>query len=138
MSVRKPCGRISPSAVRSVSAAWSTAYGVVCCNRSRTPGRRLGEPAGHERAQHGGGVVGGDDRELAVDRGRVELGVTSNTRRTPASAGRGERGELSGERGQLVAVADPVEQRVAEVPAQPGQGGADRGLADPELPRRCG
>jgi hypothetical protein len=48
------------------------------------------------------------------------------------------RGELGPERGEHEAAAGALEQLVAEVPAQPAEGGARRGLGDPDLPRRPG
>ena len=60
-------------------------------------------------------------------------GWAVKTRSTPVSAIRVSSLQLHRQRGQPVLVADPGEQLVAEVPAQPGQRRRQRRLAQPHL-----
>lgn len=83
-------------------------------------------------------VVGHQQRELPPCGGRVErsarreepLGGSAHSLDLP--------GQLRGERRQDVGAPDPDEQLVREMPAQPGQRGADGRLGDAEVPDGTG
>jgi hypothetical protein len=85
-----------------------------------------GLPHDHDR------VIGHDQGELAFGTGRVEV----RAGREEPFRGGADRidlfGQLGAERGQRVLAPVPDQQLVTEMPAQPGQRGARRGLGHAE------
>ena len=93
---------------------------------------------GDRVAEDGDAVVADQEGELAGRGRRVELRLGGEH---PLDAGQRDPGsslQLDRQRGEPVLVADPGEQFVAEVPAQPGQRGRQRRLAEAHLRRGPG
>ena len=94
----------------------------------RGPRDDLGQGLPHDHDR----VVGHDQGELAFGAGRVEIRAG---REEPFRGGAdrvGLFGQLGAERGQRVLAPVPDQQLVTEVPAEPGQRGARRGLGHAE------
>jgi hypothetical protein len=93
-------------------------------------GRLSGQLGGECRAEHAESVVGGQQCELAVARGGIEMG---GGREDAFDVGQRERApvdELHGEWGEHVAVAGAGQQFVAEMATQLCQRGAEGRLAE--------
>ena len=114
-----------------ICSARSTAAGVLADSRRRASGRLLGQQPGDRVAQDGDDVVADQEGNSRVEDAGSKAGWASKTRSTPVSASRRELAQLDGQRRQPVLVADPGEQFVAEVPAQPRQRRRQRRLAEP-------
>ncbi len=95
-------------------------------------GSLLVHDAGEFGAEDRDGVVGGDQLELpGLDR-RVEVGLAGEQALQDVVSRRGAVEEDLSEGGEFIVPAHPREQVVVEVAAQPGQGGAHGGLAEPD------
>ena len=84
-------------------------------------GGELAHDADQRRADGDDSVVRGDDLELPLRRGRVELGDAGEDPLGTRQGGGHQWAELRGQRSEFVAVACSHEQVIDEVPAQPGQ-----------------
>lgn len=83
-------------------------------------------------AEHGDGVVGGEQRELAFLLVRDEVGPAAEDPFQQVTGGGGAVEQGVAEGGQLILAADAGQQLVVEVAAQAGQSRAHRGLAQPD------
>ena len=97
-----------------------------------------GDQIGQSSPEYGRGVIADDDREFARRVGGLE---DPSTTEDTLDAGQGQPGALAQiytERRQLISIADPMEDLVREMAAQPRQRGRDRRLGDAELLGRPG
>jgi Fumarylacetoacetate (FAA) hydrolase family len=81
-------------------------------------------------AEHRDRVVGSEQGELTLLAGGVEVRLTGEDSLEQVTRGGGAIEQGLAERGQLVLPADAGQQVVAEMPVQPGQRGAHRGLVN--------
>ena len=98
--------------------------------RAAGPARQVGR---QRRAEDGHPVVAHHQRELPSEVRGVEVRFGGEDPLDAGHRGADPRAQLDRQRGEPVLVAEPGEQLVAEVAAQPGQLGRDRGLAEAEL-----